>query len=52
MKFIRRGNMAFEPFVRLWVIDDSEVKIIEDDVAGYEPKNETFEVGVNIMMRF
>ncbi len=52
MRFIRRGNMAFEPFVRLWVIDDSEVEIIEDGVAGYEPENETFEVGVNIMMRF
>jgi len=52
MKFIRRGNLAFEPFARLWVIDDSEFEIIEDGNAVYEPENETIEVGVNIMMRF
>jgi hypothetical protein len=52
MKFIKRGKIEFEPFARFWAIEDSEIEIIEDGIAVYEPKNETLEAGVNIMMRF
>ena len=54
MKFIRHGEIDFilEPFARLWVIDDSEVEIIEGGIPVYEPKNETLEGGINIVIRF
>jgi hypothetical protein len=54
IKFIKNGNMDFiiEPFARFWSIDDSEVTVIEGGIPVYEPRNESVEAGVNIIIKF
>jgi hypothetical protein len=45
-------SITLEPYARFWMIDDSEEKLIDTDTSVFEPKNETVEVGVNMMIRF
>jgi hypothetical protein len=55
-----RGSVSFEkkdktvdfiikPFIRYWNIDDSEV---DYEAGGYEPKNTTTELGLDLIWRF
>jgi len=57
IKFEKRGKLNFtlEPFVRAWFIAASETETIYvegEPVEMYEPKNETVEAGVNLVIRF
>ncbi len=49
-------DFAIEPFIRYWDIDESEWKIVTHGANpygyGYEPENESTEVGLNITIRF
>ncbi len=50
VKFQKHGkktDFIFEPFVRYWNIDKSDVVL-----GGYEPENETLEYGVKLIWRF
>jgi hypothetical protein len=47
-----RNAITVEPFLRFWAIDKSEAKVVDADTAVFEPRNETVEVGVNMMIRF
>lgn len=48
MKSAERVDYFFEPFVRFWHIDDSDVSINCDQIciAGYEPDNSQYEYGL------
>jgi hypothetical protein len=53
-RFERKGDigLVLEPFMRLWLIDKSEVEIVGGSIPVYEPKNATFEAGVSLLIRF
>lgn len=57
-RLIRESSMAdlvFEPFIRYWNIEDSEVVRIFVDGAyanGLEPENNTVETGVKVSLQF
>ncbi len=59
VKLIREGekyNLLLEPFVRYWQIDESNIATITCGgtpcAAGVEPKNNSFEVGARVGVRF
>jgi hypothetical protein len=49
-------SIEFGPFVRYWNIDDSEVKPVAFNGVtiggGFEPENETVEVGLALKIGF
>lgn len=58
LRLIRESNMAdlvFEPFIRYWNIEDSEIVRIFVDGAytnGLEPENNTVETGIKVSLQF
>jgi hypothetical protein len=52
VSFEKKGKTAdftIEPFIRYWNIDKSEV---DADTGGYEPKNNTTELGLDLIWKF
>ena len=47
----KNGIIAFEPFIRYWDIDDSELSY-ESFATVYEPANETTEFGISILWMY
>lgn len=47
-----KGHLAFGPWVQGWDIEDSDLEPIGGGVFVFEPKNETFEAGVEVKYRF
>ena len=57
IKFEKRGKLNFtlEPFVRAWFIEASEAETIYiggEPLMVLEPKNETVELGISLIIRF
>lgn len=46
------GPWAFGPWMHYWNIEDSDIVPIGFGVRGFEPKNETREVGLEVKYRF
>lgn len=46
------GNLAFGPWLQGWEIEDSDIVPIGGGFFGLEPKNETFEAGIEVKYRF
>lgn len=58
LKFIRSGkhDLVIEPFYKYWSIDESDTQIITymgiPYAYGYEPKNNSTEIGIKMLIRF
>jgi hypothetical protein len=47
-----KGSWAFGPWVHYWNIENSDIVPIGFGVRGFEPKNETWEYGLELKYRF
>lgn len=47
-----KGNLAFGPWLQGWEIEDSDIQPIGGGFFGLEPKNETFEAGIEVKYHF
>lgn len=47
-----KNHVSFGPWLQSWKIEDSDLKPIGGGVFVYEPRNETFEAGIEVKYRF
>ena len=47
-----KGSWAFGPWMQYWNIEDSDIVPIGLGVRGLEPKNETWEYGLQVKYKF